>query len=293
MTQNNQLLPFAFDNHVAHGAVVHIEAGIADFFAHRQYAGDVARLLREAMAAMPLFATHMRFEGRINLQFQGDRRMQLLVSQIDHHLNVRAMAKAPDDLSGSFTELLYGGILALMLEPNSDRVPPSQAVVLIEGESLSDALEGYFERSEQLPTLIRLAVRGDRAAGFMLQRLPLQSAAGTQQDWEHLLTLASTLEHDELLDVDAETILRRLFAQEAVRTFEPRPIQVACRCSRAGISRMLLSLGQTEVDEILAEQGRVAVTCEFCGREHIFSEHEAQSLFKAAGDSGPEDELRH
>ncbi len=293
MTQSNFLLPFAFENQVAHGAIVQVEAGVAEFFAHRPYSEAVGRLLREALAAMPLFTTHMRFEGRINLQFQGDRRMELLVAQIDHHLNARAMAKAPADLNGSFTELLYGGILALLMEPSTEGVPASQALVLIEGDSLSQALEGYFERSEQLPTLIRLAVRGDRIAGFMLQRMPLQSAQGSQDDWEHLWTLASTLTPDELLDVEPTRLLDRLFHEDAVRVFDARPVQVVCRCSRAGISRMLLSLGQKEVDEILAEQGRVSVTCEFCGQEHVFTPHDAHELFKAADESGPEDDIRH
>lgn len=293
MTQNNQLLPFAFDNHVAHGAIVHIESGIAELFAHRPQSEDVARLLREALGAMPLLATHLNIEGRINLQFQGDQSMQLLVAQTDHHLNLRAMAKAPPDLGGSFTALLNGGLLALMIEPQTEGVPASQALVLIRGESLAAALEGYFEQSEQLPTLIRLAVRGDRIAGFLLQRMPLQSAKGTQADWEHLVTLASTLQHDELLDTDPYTILRRLFAEDPVRTFEPRAVTVACRCSRAGISHMLLSLGRTEVDEIVAEQGRVAVTCEFCGQEHAFSAHDVGELFRGAELSVPASDARH
>jgi molecular chaperone Hsp33 len=297
MESSNLLLPFTFDNQVAHGAIVQIRLGVSDFLAHRSYSADLTRLLGEAMAAMPLMATHLSFEGRINLQFQADPEqqggMKLLVAQIDHHLNVRAMAKAPPDLAGSFRHLLSGGLLALTLEPSNDAVPSSQALVTVRGESLAESLEVYFEQSEQLPTLIRLAARGEHLAAFMLQRLPLQSARGGLDDWEHLRTLAATLQHDELLDTDPYTVLRRLFHQEDIRTFEPRPIQVACRCSRAGISRMLLSLGRQEVDEILDEQQRVSVTCEFCGREHVFTRHEAHELFKAADIAEPQGNSRH
>lgn len=298
MDSSNLLLPFTFDNQVAHGAIVQIRLGVSDFLAHRPYSADLTRLLGEAIAAMPLMATHLSFEGRINLQFQANpgetSGMKLLVAQIDHHLNVRAMAKAPAELSGSFTELLSGGLLALTLEPSNDAVPSSQAVVQVRGASLAEALEGYFEQSEQLPTLIRLAVRGDHLAAFMLQRLPLQSARGGLEDWEHLHTLAATLQHDELLDTDPYTVLHRLFHQEQIRTFEPRTIQVACRCSRASISRMLLSLGREEVDSILDEQGKVSVTCEFCGREHVFTPHEAHELFRVAEIAEPQgEEPRH
>jgi molecular chaperone Hsp33 len=280
---SNRLTGFQFANNVAHGAFVELSEGVAEMLGPRAYGADVRALLGQAMAAMPLLATHLSFEGRINLQFQGEGGLKLLVAQVDHHLSVRAMAKAPAELSGGFAELLQGGVLALMLEPRGPKAQPSQALVPIEGDSLAQALESYFTQSEQLPTLIRLAAEGERLGGFMLQRLPLRDARGTEQDWEHLAILAATLTPQELLQVDAPTLLRRLFHEEDVRLFEPRPISVACRCSRAGISRLLLSLGKVEADTILAEQGRITVTCEFCGREYAFSKSEAAELFAAAG----------
>jgi molecular chaperone Hsp33 len=307
---SDTLTGFVFENSIAHGAFVELSTGVGEMLSHRDYSPGVRALIGEAMAAMPLLATHLRFEGRINLQFQGDGgrvgraaradtnlrpHMQLLVAQIDHHLQVRGMAKAPPALSGGFTDLLYGGVLALMLEPN--RVPgcepraASQAIVLIQGQRLSDALEGYFAQSEQLPTLIRLAARGDRLCGFLLQRLPLEHARATQDDWQHLAALAATLGDDELLNADATSLLRRLFADETVRVFEPRPVTVACRCHRGGISTMLLSLGRDEVDAIVAEQGRVEVTCEFCGRQYSFSRGDIGALFAAA--DAPPKEIRH
>ena len=292
------LTGFTFENHIAHGACVEIDHGVSDMLDHRDYGTDVRRLIGEAMAAMPLLATHLQFEGRINLQFQGDGgrsirnvraadattrpHMSLLVAQIDHYLQVRAMAKAPPQLSGSFTELLYGGILALMVEPREESRPATQALVLIEGASLAEALEGYFARSEQLPTLVRLAAEGNKLRGFMLQRLPLEHTSATQDDWEHLLTLAQTLTREELLSVNAHTVLRRLFANEALRVFEPRPVTVACRCSRGGISTMLLALGRDEVDSIIAEQGQVEVTCEFCGKQYTLNRADVAVLFSGA-----------
>ena len=288
----NRLTGFLFENKVAHGAFVEISEGVAEMLGHRAYGADVRKLIGEAMAAMPLLATHLGFEGRINLQFQGEDAMKLLVAQVDHHLEVRAMAKAPAELQGTFTGLLHGGVLALLLEPHGESREASQALVPIEGASLAHALEAYFEQSEQLPTLIRLAADGDRLRGFMLQRLPLEDARGTAEDWEHVSILAATLKPEELLQADPATLLGRLFAEEEVRLFEPRPVTVACRCSRAGISRLLLSLGREECDSILAEQSRIAVTCEFCGKEYVFNGVEAAELFAAAG-SLPSNTTRH
>lgn len=284
MNTLNQLTGFVFENHVAHGAFVEISSGVGELLEARAYSPDVAALVREVLAAMPLLATHLRFEGRINLQFQGEGRMKLLVGQIDHHLQVRAMAKAPPDLAGGFTALLDGGVLALMIEPSaSSSAHPSQAIVLIRGQRLSDALEAYFEQSEQLPTLIRIAVRGDRLAAFLLQRLPLLSLRDGEAEWERLSLLAATLGEDELLDTEPQVLLRRLFAEDDLRVLSPKAIDVQCRCSRDRISRMLLSLGQEEVDSIIAEQGQVEITCEFCGRQYHYSRLEAVELFAAAG----------
>ena len=279
----NRLTGFLFENKVAHGAFVEISEGVAEMFGHRAYSSDVRSLIGQAMAAMPLLATHLGFEGRINLQFQGEDAMKLLVAQVDHHLEVRAMAKAPAELQGTFTGLLHGGVLALMLEPHGQSREVSQALVPIEGASLAQSLEAYFVQSEQLPTLIRLAADGDRLRGFMLQRLPLEDAQGSEEDWEHVSILAATLKPEELLQADPATLLGRLFAEEELRLFEPRPVNVACRCSRAGIARLLLSLGREECDSIIAEQGRISITCEFCGKDYVFNPVEAAELFVAAG----------
>lgn len=296
----NQLVPFGFEHQVAHGAIVRLQAGVADMLGHRNYSHDVRNLLGEVMAAMPLLATHLNFEGRINLQFQSlpgtrtiaEARTQLMVAQVDHHLRVRAMAKAPDDTQGSFRELLEGGVLALMVEPADSQRPASQALVLIEGERLQDALQAYFAKSEQLPTLIRLAMRGNELAGFMLQRLPIESSKGSFEDWEHLRILAETLTADELLDTPADQLLSQLFADAPpVHRLPSREVQIGCSCDRAGIARLLISLGRAEVDSILAEQQQASVTCEFCSREYVFTPAEATELF-ASADSEPS-ETRH
>ncbi|MGH8516465.1 MAG: Hsp33 family molecular chaperone HslO [Panacagrimonas sp.] len=296
----NQLITFSFENHVAHGALVRMKAGVGDLLDHRAYSPDVRTLLGEAMAAMPLLATHLNFEGRINLQFQNlpatrtiaKAKTELLVAQVDDQLRVRAMAKTDPGAAGSFRELLEGGVLALMVEPVTGKRSPTQALVLIEGERLQDALEAYFARSEQLPTVLRLAVRGNELAGFMLQRMPIESAHGNDEDWEHLRILASTLDRDELLDVEADRLLLRLFADAPpLRRFEPRKVTVRCNCERAGIARLLISLGREEVDSIVAEHSRVSVTCEFCGRDYAFSASEVAELFGTAGD--PPSGTRH
>ncbi len=291
----NLLIPFQFDNHIAHGAFVVIDTGAAEMLDMRAYDPAVRGLVAQTMAAMPLLATHTRFEGRINLQFQGERAIKLLVAQVVQRegapLTVRAMAKAAPQIDGSYAELLSDGVLALMLEPADDAQPSRQAMVPIDGDSLSESLEGYFAQSEQLPTLVRLAADGDRIAGFMLQRLPLEHTKATEEVWEHLSILAGTLSADELLSAEPETLMRRLFANEDWQLHAAQPVNIACRCSREGISLLLLSLGRDEVDKIVAEQGKVEIICEFCGRDYVYSRSDAATLFVAEGSE--QSQLKH
>lgn len=275
------LTQFLFEGRGARGALVDIRSGLDDLLASRPYPGDVRQLLGEALAASPLLASHLKFEGRINLQFQGDGPVKLLVTQIDHQLKLRGMAKAEDRAVGAFTELLGDGTLALMLEPRQGG-QGYQAVVPVEGDGLSSALEGYYTQSEQLPTLIRLAAGDNRLRGLMLQRMPGHDAESDDDYWAHLSSLFATLQPDELLAVDGRTLLRRLFHAETVRVFDPRPVQLACACSRASISAMLLALGEQELSPLLEEHGKVEVTCEFCGRPYGYSEIEIRELLDGA-----------
>jgi molecular chaperone Hsp33 len=288
----NQLIPFQFANHIAHGAFVVIDEGVAAMMDHRAYPPSVRELIGQALAAMPLLATHTRFEGRINLQFQSEQAIKLLVAQVLQAeaapLTVRAMAKvssivAKDESNLGYRDMLSHGILALMLEPSDSDQPSRQAMVPIDGSSLAESLEGYFDQSEQLPTLIRLGATRDRVVGFMLQRLPLEHTKATQDVWEHLAILAGTLNADELLSAPPETLMRRLFANEDWGFQAPQAINVSCRCSREGISLLLLSLGREEVDKIVAEQGKVEVTCEFCGKAYVYTRSDAVTLFVAEG----------
>jgi len=110
-------------------------------------------------------------KAAFNVQFQGKGALKLLVTQIDHRLNLRGMAKSAVDASGDFAKLMGDGLLACLLEPKAG-AEQYQAVVDIHGDTLAGALEGYFERSAQLPTLLRLAASPEKFAGLMLQRQP-------------------------------------------------------------------------------------------------------------------------
>lgn len=275
----NHLTAFLLPDRGVRGFAVELQDGLETLFGWRDYPPDVARELGLALAATPLLAADMTREGRFNLQFQGKGPLKLLVTQIDQDLSLRGMAKYAPEAEGDFQGLMRGGLLAVMMEPrHGDQ--RYQAMVEVLGEGLSESLQIYFGRSEQIQTQVRLAAQPGKLAGILVQRLP--EAEGHQDDdWEHVYTLFRTVTPDDLLRWSTAELLQRVFAEDEVRVFEPRPVTLACRCSHAQISAMLLGLGRAEVDSVLKEQGQLGVTCEFCGREYRYTPAEAHALFDA------------
>ena len=273
----SQLTPFLLENLGVRGAIVEFDDGIDAMFGARPYPADVRKLLAHAVAAMPLLQANTGFEGRMSLQFRGEGAVKLLVAQLEGQGQVRGMAKCDDDAHGDLQTLLKGGMLGLLLEPaHSDQ--NYQAIVGIEGNNLAQALEHYYARSEQIPTVMRLAAAHGRIHGMVLQRLPLGEKNSSENNWEHARALFATLGEAELAEHGAMTLLHRLFHAEDLRVFDAQALALSCHCSRQSIGIMLLSLGDDELEDHLKTHGRFDVTCEFCGAQYPFSADDIATL---------------
>jgi len=200
------------------------------------------------------------------------------------------------------------GTLAVTLE-TEDLSQRYQGVVPLIGERLADCLRGYFEQSEQLPTRLWLHATQHGASGLLLQRLSddtVKSRASgecphgsatldpleIEDAWQRVQLLGDTLKPQELGNLGAQDILRRLFAEDDVRLFEPAPVFFRCRCSRDRVIGMLQALGADEVRSVLAEQGEVEVRCDFCNRAYQFDAVDVEQLL-AAGSLTGGGETRH
>lgn len=273
--------PFLFERRNVRGAWVEIETGVADMLGYRNYSPDVRRLVGESCVAITLLAAQTAFKGRLSLQFQRGRGpLKLLVAQSDPGLNVRGMAKADADAAGGLDQLMNGGVLGLVVEAARGG-QNYQALVEASGATLAMALERYFTQSEQLATRLCFAGESDRLRGLLIQRLPARDADEDASHWQHLEALFATLSPAELANVPTAELMLRLFPGEDIRVFNPRPVQLVCRCSHASISAMLVSLGRKELESLVRERGEVEVTCEFCGKSYRYSPPEMQQLFEA------------
>ena len=182
------------------------------------------------LPAVSLLSATLKFDGRLMLQAQSENQVKVLMAECNHQRDLRAIARFDGELpeQAGFCELLRGGQMAITIEPEQGQ--RYQGVVPLEGETLSQCLEAYFSRSEQLPTQIHLVADEKRAAGMLLQVMPAKG--DSEADWQHFSTLAATLQDDELLELDNATILRRLFHEEDCRLYEAEPLQFKCDCSR-------------------------------------------------------------
>jgi len=276
----DQRLRGLFDDTDIRLVLVQLEESSRDALAPHPHPPATRQLLGQFMAAVAAMAATLKLEGSLMLQAQGEGPLKLAMAECTSAGAVRAIAhgsepQGVDDL----LQLVLPGHLALTIEPTGGQ--RYQGIVPLDGPDLARCLEHYFHQSEQLATAIHLASDGQRASALLLQELPASGRDLEQRraQWQHLSTLAATVTPAELLELPAETLLHRLFHQEALRLLGTDPLHFACSCSQARTEAMLRSLGRDEVFGTLAEQGQLTVRCEFCNQIRTFNAEDIAQLF--------------
>ena len=286
------LQKFMFENSLVRGELIEISDAWQQVQSRRTYPAVVSAIMGEMMAAAALLSANLKFDGTIIMQIHGDGPVQLLVAECDAALRLRATAKLREDAEISeqagLQELVNAngeGRFAITLDP-TDKQPGQQAyqgIVALEGESVATVIENYMMRSEQLDTRLWLASDDKVARGLLLQKLPDDGGKITPladaDVWNRTVTLASTLNQQELLGTDIMTLLQRLYWEETVRVFDPRHPTFHCGCSREKVGNMLKMLGREEIDSALADLGKLDINCDFCGQDYLFDPVDCMQLF--------------
>jgi len=277
MRQYDILQRFLFEDSDIRGELVHLKACINALSERHPYPKPVLQLLSQALTAVSLLSATIKFEGSLILQTQTDGAIHLLVAQSDNNQHIRGLAKW-DEQRLQDTHLLGNGHLAITIIPDNAKEQRYQGVVSMSEESLSLTLETYFAQSEQLMTKVWLSADDNISAGLLLQKLP-NTQKQTWEYWEHIEILANTLTEKELLYLENEEILRRLFHEEQVRLFEPTPVIFQCQCSIEKMEQAIVTFGKQAIEEILQTQQVVDVTCEFCNRRYEFDRVDIARIF--------------
>jgi len=311
----SELHKFLFEGLPVRGMIVRLTDGWREVLQRREAVGgyprEVRELLGEMAAAGVLMQANIQFNGALVLQVFGDGPVKLAVTEVRPDLGFRATAKVTADVpAGARLEAMLNvqgrGRCAITLDPQ-DRLPgqqPYQGIVPLHGDrreplqQVSEVLEHYMLQSEQLDTRLVLAADDQVAAGLLIQRMPVEGEGnlagrrneddiGRSEDFARIAMLAATLTREELLGLEAERILHRLFWQETVRRLDVLHPRFACSCSRERVRAMLLGLGREESDSLIAERGQVEVGCDFCGRQYRFDAVDIGELFTPGRDQPP------
>ncbi len=312
---DDAVLPFAVEALDVRGRVVRLGPSIDTILRRHGYPDPVARLLGEAAALTVLLGASLKFEGRFQLQTKTDGPVEMIVVDFEAPDRLRATARFDAARVAALgtgpvrdADLVGNGHLAMTIDQGSS-ASRYQGVVPMEGQSLEEAAHQYFRQSEQIPTVVRLAVAEAvdggaghwRAGGLIVQFLPqsidrarladlppgdipeghahLGADAPEDDAWTEARSLAATIEDHELVDpnVSSERLLYRLFHERGVRVFDRQTVHETCRCSRERVMGMIRSFSPQERKDMVADDGRIVITCEFCSRRYDLDPAEVEA----------------
>ncbi|MBR0572802.1 MULTISPECIES: Hsp33 family molecular chaperone HslO [Pasteurellaceae] len=280
---NDKLYRYLFQNRAVRGQWLRLNNTFTETLNTHHYPKPVQDLLGEMLVATSLLTATLKFEGTITVQIQGgEGALKLAVVNGNEKQQMRALARVDGEISDNTRlQQMVGekGVLIISVMPeNGERY---QGVVALDKETISECLEEYFTRSEQLKTqlIIRVGEFNGEAvgAGVLLQVMP--DGTGTPEDFEHLAALTSTIKNEEIFGLTAQELLFRLYHEETVEVYEPQPVSFKCGCSRERSAGALLLVSDEEITEMLAaKQGIIDMQCECCGTQYFFDEKAIQEL---------------
>jgi len=273
---------FLFEHAAIRGEIVHLDNAWRAVLERHDYPLSVRNLLGELMAAAALLSATLKYEGSMILQIQGDGPVGLLVVEATSERTLRGMAQWKGETeSMPFPQLVGAGKFVITIDPKESG-QRYQGIVSIEGNTVSEALENYLIRSEQLQSRIWLAADTQQAAGMLLQKLPDEQSEYEDSDmWARASLLGATLTPHELLNLPARDIIHRLYHEEDIRLFDSEPLRFQCTCTRERVVNVLRMLGYDEVRSIITERGAVDVDCEFCNQHYRFDSVDVEQVFAA------------
>lgn len=278
--QKDSLQRFIFEYAEIRGEIIHLNQSYQTIMHQHPYPNVVKRLLGEALMSCTLLTGSLQFEGEVSLQFQGNDDLPLLLAQCDHHLHLRGFAKfSPDCTDEAYTNAFLNGKLSLVIHPYH-QTQPYQSIVPLSSTSMADNLMHYFAQSEQISTRVWLACDDHSTAGMLLQLLPTENTEERENFWEYAVKLGETITDHELLTLDNETILHRLYHETELRLFPEKQVQFRCRCNVEKMKQVLSVLGEQEIQTLVKERGNVEIHCEFCNSAYTFDPIDVTLLFK-------------
>ena len=284
MSQFNVLNRYLFTDAHARGELVQLSSSFESIIKNHNYPVGVEKLLGELLSATCLLTATLKFEGDITVQLQGDGPVGYMSVSGNNKQQMRGIAKMAEETSAETLQTLIGkGTMIITIRPSAGEA--YQGVVALDKDNLADCLAHYFEVSEQIPTKIWLFSDTEQqlTAGALVQLLPdgdgsIENREKQQSDFEHLCQLTNTIKSEEIFSLEAQALLYRLYHQEQVNIFEPQMVSYVCGCSADKCLSAISQIEPSEIKAILAEQGKISMTCDYCITTYDFDELSLKSF---------------
>ena len=264
------------------GVLVRLGPAWREVAGRAHYPAVLRSVLGQTLAASALLTGNIKLDGALSVELKSSGPLRLLFAECTDHGRLRGLARWNDPLPEMLDLAAMPDAIMAITIGNAERGQRYQGLVDLQHPELASALENYFSQSEQLPARIVLAADGEHAVGLMLQKLPDEGGHDAVEDedaWTRIQHLTATLGAQELLSTPPEQLLYRLYHEESVRLFDPRPLAFGCSCTRERVEAVLRSLGRDEVEAALeAREGEIEVICEFCAQRYTFDRVDAEHL---------------
>ena len=280
---------FSFDELDARGCYVRLIESINDIQAIHHYPASLAALLNEFAASAVLLRDSVKLNGSLTIQYRAstpsDSAVSMIIADCSYEYGIRAvcefdMEKLPANVDKlDLRHIASNATLTITISPGEGQ--RYQGVVAIESATLSDCLQDYFLRSEQLPSRFEIHADAEQVIGISIHAMPEQDSEIVEtlkDDWQRLNMLVDTLTVEEMQQLDSQTLLTRLFHEEQCRLYEEKPVKFFCDCSRERSAAAIQSLGNAEIEALMQEQEVVTIDCHFCFQRYEFNQQTLKDL---------------
>ncbi len=298
LVDDNVIQPFSLEKVNVRGRVVRLGSALTDIMEQHKYPAPVAALLSEVVVLCAMLSAMIKYDGIFSLQVKSDGVITSMVADVTSAGEIRAyasfnsdevakMAKIYAKEDNHFYALLGHGIMSFTVKSNVDGEHDYQGIIELQGKSLRNDIEHYFEQSEQIRTSFKTSIHPQdgfwRAGGIMIQSMPVSDNPDEfdEEDWQRPSIMLASCTDDELLSTQLHSadILFRLFNEDGVMVYPAKPLRFGCQCSRQKVESILVTLPRDDIDLILEKDSEISVKCEFCSEEYKFLSNDIDEIF--------------
>lgn len=282
---------FIFENTDIRGNYVKLNHTIEEATQHQALPQNIHIALGELMVASSLLASTLKLDGSLTLQIQTNGPLKLLIAECNDNLGIRGTVKwkGPIESIAPIDLIKEGHFIITLIQKNAKT--PYQGIVPMEGNSISELLENYMLRSEQIQTKLWIHSQENIFHGLLIQKLPFNSSAEALDQeamtsaWEDIVMSADKSFKAIHPALEASKILQIIFSSETIRLYDPSYPNFECSCSKKSVENMLRLIGKKECESIIEEQSSITIHCDFCNECYKYSEDEVEFIFNESEDS--------